>query len=134
MAWTDRLRQSGEIRFEEGPITNVPPHFSRLHGMMQERDMETSDELFNLFTQMAPRMGDSSDFQRTLYESFTGQAAPDNYTGFHAGQVGRIQNVIDPQQFNIEAMEQIAILASLFREMQEQGGFQDLPGTTRRNV
>lgn len=97
----------------------------------RERGLETSSDLFMMFDEMAPADGDSADFQRLMYYTMTGQQPPEHYTGFHAGQIGRLDNVIDPEAHDISAMEEVALLATLFREMQRQGGFREVPGVAR---
>lgn len=92
----------------------------RLREMARESGLELSPNMYRTFREMAPEAGDSADFQRTLYEEMTGMAAPEGYTGFHRGQVGRIENVFSPEEHDVRMMEQIALLASLLREM-EQG-------------
>ena len=70
-------------------------------------------------TQSGP--GDSRNFQRELYELWTGQQAPENYTGFHASQVDRLENVFSPDEVDLDMMREIAVLATALREYEEAG-------------
>lgn len=65
--------------------------------------------------------GDSRDFQRGLYRMLAGRDAPEAYSGFHASQADRIQNVFSPDSVNIDAMRIAAFIATLMREMENAG-------------
>lgn len=130
---TDKIYRSGQpdmIRPE--PLPEKPANtFGFSEGLIeqfQERGLETSSDLYEMFNEMSPADGNSAEFQRLMYAVMTGQQPPEHYTGFHAGQIGRLDNVIDPEAHNIAAMEEVALLATLFREMQGSGGFQEIPG------
>jgi hypothetical protein len=67
----------------------------------------------------------SALFQRRLYEEWTGRQAPEHYTGFHASQIDRIQNVVSEDEADLDVMRQIAVLATMLREMEQDGWDQE---------
>lgn len=74
-----------------------------------------------MWQQIAGEAGDSRAFQRELYKRMTGREAPEQYGGFHARQADRITNVFNPDEVDIDAMQQIAFIATALREMQAAG-------------
>lgn len=74
-----------------------------------------------IFNRQAGEAGDSREFQRALYRTMTRQEPPESYSGFHASQADRITNVFNPEEVDVEAMREIAFIATAMREMQNAG-------------
>jgi hypothetical protein len=94
-------------------------------------DLSELESYMPIFNRMAGETGDSAAFQRQLYRQMTGREAPQNYTGFGASQADRITNVFSPDEVDINAMQEIAFIASAMREMMNAGyaSVDDLRGT-----
>jgi hypothetical protein len=78
-------------------------------------------EMIPRWRELQQGAGNSSNFQRELYEAWSGRAAPENYTGFHASQIDRLGNVFSPQDVDLDLMREIAVIATALRELDETG-------------